>query len=1049
MRNLNSKLKASILAMALAAVPTVVVPAGLGKLSVQSGIGQPLRAEIDVAATAEELSSLSAKLASPDAFKQAGIELTPSLSAIKFSVAKRPDGKSILRVTSDRPMNDPFLEMLIELNWATGRVVREYKVLLDPPEAVLARQAPPPPAVTRPTESRPTSRVDDQTRARAQAQAAQAQAQPGAPSAQPSAPAAQPAAPAPREPRSTYEVRRGDTLNRVARQTKYDGVSLDQMLVALFRSNRDAFDGNNMHRLKAGKILNVPDRETVAGVQPGEARRVVVAQSADFNAYRRKLASAASAAPASKEPAGQQIAGGKITPRVEDKAPMPSETKDQLKVSKAEAAKEAREAEAKAKADKAVQSKIASLEEEVIAKDKALKEATSRLSQVEKNIQELQKLIELKNKSLAELQKQAAAKAEPPKKSEPLPPPAPPVAVAPTPAPVPAPTPAPAVTAPAVPAPAPVAEAPKPVEPPPPPQVTPPPPPAPAPAPVAEVKPEPPKPAPVEPKVTPAVEAPKKAATPPQQPPLQEPGFIEGLLQDQAILIGGGGVLALILGYVGYKLSRRRREEAPMTGMETGAPSSVGGAQSVFGATGGQSVDTSASSLQTDFSQSGIGAIDADEGVDPVAEADVYMAYGRDAQAEEILLDALKNDPTRHAIHVKLLEIYAQRKNLPQFETLAGELYAQTNGVGPEWEKAAALGRKLDPSNPLYGGGAGAKQDDSADATIVVPAAVASAAALKDTWTMPGELGQIASQIESHGPETSTVVLPLSPESKSDEAPVSLDFDLGAEVEPAGAPSYAPVASKEPSMDFQLGAGEPTRTEMAKAPAKQPDIREAPTVALEPAPTPAELAAAPTDIDFKLAESSTESQPPGYMSKPAAPAEIDLLLTTSITGGRPMGPSSIVDLEATDFGGNLFQDLAAQEAAEAAKPQQPSTTLDLEKTEVGGNLLDFDFDLSEPPHKAKADGLSPAVDLSGINLELGGADQATQIASNAPTPAAAVESFAADAESAPEADTKLELAQAYEEMGDKEGARELLQEVLKEGSSAQQDKARGMLAKLS
>ncbi len=71
------------------------------------------------------------------------------------------------------------------------------------------------------------------------------------------------------------------------------------------------------------------------------------------------------------------------------------------------------------------------------------------------------------------------------------------------------------------------------------------------------------------------------------------------------------------------------------------------------------------------------GTIDTDE-VDPVAEADVYMAYGRDTQAEEILLEALQKDPQRTAIHAKLLEIYANRRSLKQFETLASELYAQT-----------------------------------------------------------------------------------------------------------------------------------------------------------------------------------------------------------------------------------------------------------------------------------------------------------------------------------------------------------------------------------
>ena len=127
----------------------------------------------------------------------------------------------------------------------------------------------------------------------------------------------------------------------------------------------------------------------------------------------------------------------------------------------------------------------------------------------------------------------------------------------------------------------------------------------------------------------------------------------------------------------------------------------------MFRATGGQSVDTGNVPLQTgDFSQTGPGTIDTDE-VDPVAEADVYMAYGRDAQAEEILIEALHKDPQRTAIPAKLLEIYAGRKSVKQFDTLASELYAQTGGVGAEWEKVAAMGATLDPENPLYLGGMG------------------------------------------------------------------------------------------------------------------------------------------------------------------------------------------------------------------------------------------------------------------------------------------------------------------------------------------------------
>jgi Tfp pilus assembly protein FimV len=143
--------------------------------------------------------------------------------------------------------------------------------------------------------------------------------------------------------------------------------------------------------------------------------------------------------------------------------------------------------------------------------------------------------------------------------------------------------------------------------------------------------------------------------------------------------------------------------------------------------------------MATDFSQASISAIDADEGVDPVAEADVYMAYGRDAQAEEILLDALKTDPTRTAIHVKLLEIYAGRKNNKQFETLAsGPVCADGRRRRRVWEKAAAMGLKLDPANPLFGGATGDKKSVNTDTTIIVPAGETKQ--MRDTWTMPGEL---------------------------------------------------------------------------------------------------------------------------------------------------------------------------------------------------------------------------------------------------------------------------------------------------------------------
>src|SRR4029079_14341515 len=117
-------------------------------------------------------------------------------------------------------------------------------------------------------------------------------------------------------------------------------------------------------------------------------------------------------------------------------------------------------------------------------------------------------------------------------------------------------------------------------------------------------------------------------------------------------------------------------------------------------------VDTGNSSFLTDFDKTGPGTIDTDE-VDPVAEAEVYIAYGRDAQAEEILKEAMARDRNRHEIPLKLLEIYHARKSATAFETVARELRSNVGEDSPLWHKAAAMGAQIDPSNPLYAGASG------------------------------------------------------------------------------------------------------------------------------------------------------------------------------------------------------------------------------------------------------------------------------------------------------------------------------------------------------
>ncbi len=912
------QLKASALAVALAVLPLAADAAGLGKLTVHSVLGQALRAELDISASREELVSLSARMATPEAFKQAGIEYAAALSGIRFNVDQRSDGQAILRLSSERSINEPFLDMLVELNWASGRLVREYTFLLDPPEFL---QKPVVVPAVVPTARMPSAPVVAPVAAPTPATAKLSP--PPSPRVAEAKPVAQERIAVP-----TRVVQRGDTLAKIAREVKPDGVTLDQVLVALFSSNRDAFEGGNMNRLMAGKILSIPAGEAVSSVSQSEAKKTIVAQSADFEAYRRKLAGTVATTVPKETPAKQSVSG-KILPLVEDKAQAKAAGSDKLEVSTA--AKDA-----KAAAGKAGNVRMTAIEEDLVARDKALKEANSRIAELEKNLNDLRKLVELKSQGMADLQKQAEAQA----------------------------------VKPAVPA---VSELAKPV--------------AAAPLKLAEAvtpavavaeapKGEPAVERPIE-QVPPKPLAPPKLAPPakPVLPPAPPPSFVE---DNPALVYGGGGIIALLLGYLGFSVWRRRRlatvSESDDTVIEPNVP-----AHSVFGATGGQSVDTSQSSLTTDFSQSGIAAIDSDEGVDPVAEADVYMAYGRDTQAEEILLEAQKADPTRHAIQLKLLEIYAARKSLKPFAAVAGELYRQTGGVGADWEKAAVLVQKVDPENPLYGRKTVPEVPEAPrepkEPALSLPAAEGA------RLTLPGELAQIYESIE-----TQPLARPGFASPALEEHPSMLDFDLdlgmpepaaGAVAEPAStAPPANAAKPQDMSLDFELSPG---------------------TNDQEPAYSGMETLVMPSS----LTEPERESL-----------ADIDLDLSVPAKD-QPASVEDLMMIELSRSGLNVPEiDLGADKAAVAV---QSATQL--------------------PPVPA-------GVDLSKISLDFDTLPVAEVAESTEPaapgTPVAAFEEVA----------TKLELAHAYEEMGDKEGARELLQEVAKEGNPDQQAVARARLAQL-
>ncbi len=900
----RNRFRTTVLAVAIAILPAGALAAGLGKLTVLSPLGQQLRAELDITASREELASLSARIASAETFRQVGIEYVPAVGSVRFALDKRANGQPFLRVSTDRAVNEPFLDMLVELVWSSGRMVREYTVLLDPPEtarppatAPVAAAAEVPAPVAAPVVSTPAAAAPEVKEAPVVA-APEKTPEPALVAKDHGSAKAVVVEAKGVATTAGHTVTRGETLRKIAVETRVEGVNLDQMLVALLRANQAAFDGGNMNRLRVGKILNIPDQEAASSVAPAEAHKVVVSQAEDFNAYRRKLAAAVGAAAPVAEEVPKQATTGKIAPKVEEKAPVAVSAKDKLEVSRAEAARDAKAA----KDAKAMQGRITALEEDLVARDRALKEASSRIGDLEKNLGDLKKLAELKSQTIAQLQQQAAKPVPAPevKKPEPVPPPT----VKPAEVPPVKPVEAAKAPEPAVPA----VELAKPQEPVPPIAK-----PAEPPKPVAEVK---------------------KPESPPAVPADEGPGFVD---ENPTLVWGGGGILAVLLGYLGFLALRRKRDG----GLPTTSRISEGDlmANSVFGSTGGQAVDTGAS-IQTDFSQSNLASINADEGVDPVAEADVYMAYGRDAQAEEILLDALKNDPTRHAIHLKLLEIYAVRKSPKQFEALATDLHGQTGGVGPDWEKAATMGRALDAENSLYGSGEGTTEGgpvaaDMAATTIIVPPSQAEK--LRDAVDLAAQPSAVVPQPE---PE------------KAEEAGGGLDFDLDVGVLSS---TEVRAAALAPALDLDIGV--PTEH---------------------------------VDMDFDLNET------------------------------QPLGTH-----------------LAAQ------KPSAP---------EAGASDLDFHFDLDAavPETADKTDDFSPNethlnramtethLDLAGIDLDLGTAATTLKPAPAQPS---------GDEDDADVA-TKIELAQAYEEMGDKEGARELLQEVLQEGSTRQRDTARNMLAAL-
>lgn len=967
----KSKIKQISLAVCLALLPLSSYAAGLGKLNVTSGIGEPLKAEIELlSVTPEELSTLAATIASEDAYAQQGIPRLGIHNNIKVDIAKNDDGSPILKIHSNQPVSDPYLDMLIQVDWATGRLQREYTVLLDPPGYKPESTTSIP--VTLPSSGGSNNVQGSNNSANSNVgDVSQPVTKKSKKQRRPAPPVVQNEQEVVSEPVGSgaqeLTTKRGDTLSAVAKEMQVEGVSLDQMLVGLYENNKDAFAKGNMNRLKVGQIIKVPSKDVLTGIDQQQAKKTIKIHSADWNAYRNALAGNVEAAPALAEAEQKQSTSGKIATAEDKAAPVAMGPKDVVKLSAGDkaGAKNAKDG------SKSLEAKIVALQEETTARENSLKEANDKAAVLEKQIADMQKLIAMKSQSMADLQKNAEAAAKKPE----------------------------------------VAETPKEVA-------------------KAEVAP-PADTKPVEAAIPPPVETPvakpeekKPAVTPPVAVPVpvvEEPSFLAGLMNsvDLTVLGGVGGVAFLGAGWM-FLRNKRRKD---LDSFERGILTSGGlRANTVFGNTTGNA-SMSDTSFLTDFAQSADGSMIDTNDVDPIAEAEVYMAYGRDAQAEEILKDAISKEPKRYELHLKLLEMYAARKDTSAFEAIAGELYTTLGAADPTWAKVAAIGAGLEPSNPLYNVSKSVATDSLASQNLAAAdfsdIAVATDNDLDFSFNDDELINTQVSEVDAN-----SAVMQSFAEANNVDSDIS--FDLGtlengpkvvADDVASNVDAIAnQVVSKDTSsnlMDFDLG-------EFATnvAPAENEKISEvsAPEMVTDSFELNASDIATSTDfdMDFNL-PSEAESE--------------NLTLTSSVA------PSVIDDI-------SFDLDFPTEEKAKLVEADTP----------MDASEITFDFPAIEEPVVAKVDVAKSdemeanTFDLSAIDLNLADAESELVVDKPASMKATKVGSEVAESQ---DVNIKLDLVAAYIDMDDKEGARELLEEILKEGGPQQQSRARELLDSLA
>jgi pilus assembly protein FimV len=981
----------------LLALPSAAFALGLGDIRLLSPLNAPLDAEVELVDVApDEVSTVTAQLASRETFARYGLDWPAYLTGVQMRTVRTPDGRQMLKLKSTEAISEPFITLLVEVSWARGHLVREYTMLLDPPVYTPGKSAVASAPVSAPVTG---SGVREGAIARSAENPAAAAPAPesGAAGAAPTPAGGASAASTDAGAASMHVVQRGETLSGIASSTAAESPKSPRTrswMLAIYQTNPRAFE-KNMNVLHSGAVLRIPDAAQAAAVSPSDASAEIRRQYAAW-----RSTTGAPAAAAGERPGRLKLVTPSESPSVGATPGAPSAEVSQLQ---------------------------------------------GRVHDLEGQLTESKRLLELKNADLAHLQEQLRAKQGTQ--------PAAPAARAPETAP-PAAAQAPAARAPAEQAPAA--------------QAAPPPPPA------AEEK--PPQPTPEAPPPVSAKPAPTPAAP-----------AAGGSLFDT--LKGYWWVIALLLvallAVAVSRIVRSRRATqfddslgrlavagaasesayAPSRGFAASdtQPLPVGRAEPAFLVeetgtherlrfpAGPAPAATAARHVTSDETISSETAINLDQG-DPLAEADFHMAYGLYDQAADLIRIAIGREPARRDLRLKLLEVFFVWGNKDQFLHAARELADTRAEAAPgEWEKILIMGKQLAPEDPLFSG----------------TGAVSGATAGGVDLDLEG--GQ------------SRVDFDLAGEPVAGEAPQGVDLDIGSAVGDHGtAESPTNVTDRNAALlenTFlsttgttrqmtarmrQDGAatGEiegPTVEQPQIATHEHPTIRQKVETALKQSEQTAELAL--DDLGLDVGAADTADQP--GLAAASGPDTPTLVAGLDDHSRRVMENAQQRGRGETGSSTGAWQ--FDQDELEAALTHTSLAVPDSSPTSrlaaLGAHEVDVDVGDSTGPH--------PAAHSGGVDLDVGAAtgmhaanggslDLDVGTATVPDTAFAATQRLSSEDLALPdlepvtmsEVGTKLDLARAYMDMGDPDGARNILEEVLAEGSAAQKQEAQRLMESL-